>query len=69
MLLIEAAMTNPAGEPNRVVPRLHVDRLIVQLRGPGAASDAGLPARRKRDDAPGLTTMLGEMLDGAHGPE
>jgi hypothetical protein len=40
-------------------------RVMLQLRGPGGASDAGLRAHCERDDALGLTTMAAEMLAGA----
>ena len=38
---------------------------MVQLSGPGGASDAGLLAHCELDGALGLTTMAAEMLAGA----
>jgi hypothetical protein len=47
VLLIEAAMANPAGESHGGVLRLDsARRRMVQFRGPGVTDDAGLLAFR-----------------------
>src|ERR1700730_4987232 len=71
MLLIAAVTANPAGESRGEVLMLDFDRRpMLQLHGPGGASDAGLLAPRELDDALGLTTMAGrDARRRAHGPE
>jgi hypothetical protein len=64
--LIEAVMTNPAGEPSGDVLRLSFDRrLMFEFRGSAVTSDAGLLVYRELDDALGLSVMAGETLTDA----
>jgi hypothetical protein len=56
-------VTNPTGEAENGVLRLHFDRrIMVQFRGSAFTSDAGLLAYRELDDALGLTTSTGDLL-------
>jgi Transposase DDE domain group 1 len=66
ILLIAAAMANPAGESRGEVLMLDFNRrLMVQFRGSGGASDAGLLAHCELDEALGLSTMAANILAGA----
>jgi hypothetical protein len=66
MLLIEAAMANPAGESRGEVLMLDFDRrLMLQLRGPGAPPMPVCPPTANATTRSNLTTISGEMLAAA----